>query len=272
MKFYMSYWHTDMTSKYLGGNSKFLDEAKDFYKVSAYLIKKHYGNVNLITDFRGMKEFRDVAQWDSIDLSLETLPKEYKKVWSLGKIKAIRNLSLKKEPFLHVDHDVFIIKKISESILNSELILQSFDSLPLNGVLSIFFNGQCKNKYLAGDTIPRKHYNCGIIGGANFNIIGEFADSSIKMILDERNKNFWLDNNENEFLLEYFSKALIAEQYYLSAFIQNKNIIPKLLIDSNYYPKISDIEEGYVHLYGEKKYRYKYLFDKIKNNINSGIL
>lgn len=272
MKFYMSYWHTDMTSKYLGSNTKFLDEAKDFYKVSAYLIKKHYGNINLITDFRGAEELKNIAEWDSIDLSLETLPKEYKKVWSLGKIKAIRNLSLKKEPFLHIDHDVFITKKIPNTILNNELILQSFDSLPLKGVLSIFFNTQCRNKYLAKDTIPSKHYNCGIIGGYNLKVIGEFADSSMKMVLDQDNKKCWLDDNENEFLLQYFSKALIAEQYYLSAFIQNKQLKPTLLIDGNYYPKESDIDYGYLHLYGEKKYKYKYLFNRIQNNINSGIL
>lgn len=272
MKFYMSYWHTDMTSRYLGGNNKFLQEAKDFYKVSAYLVKKYHGNINLITDFRGAEELKNVAEWDSIDLSLETLPKEYSKIWSLGKIKAIRTLSFKKEPFLHIDHDVFITKKIPDRVLNNELVLQSFDSLPLKGVLSIFFNTKCKNKYLAKDTVPLKHYNCGIIGGYDSLVLGQFADSSIKMILDRDNKSCWLDNNENEFLLEYFSKALIVEQYYLSAFIQNKQLKPKLLIDSNYYPKESDIENGYLHLYGEKKYRYKYLFDKIRNNINSGIL
>ena len=272
MKFYMSYWHTDMTSKYLGGNSKFLKEAIDFYKVSAYLVKKHHGNINLITDFKGAESLSSIAEWDSIDLSLEVLPKEYKKIWSLGKIKAIQTLALKKEPFLHIDHDVFITKKIPDEILNNELVLQSFDSLSLKGALSIFFNSECKNKYLAKDIIPIKHYNCGIIGGNNFNIIGEFADSAIKMILDENNKNCWLDNNENYFLLQYFSKALIAEQYYLSAFLENKKITPTLLINSNYYPNQTDLDTGYLHLYGEKKYRYKYLFDKIKKYINSGIL
>lgn len=265
MKFYMSYWHTDINSKYLGGKKKFLEEAKSFYKISAYLIKKHYGNVNLITDFKGMNELKDIVQWDSIDLSLETLPKEYSKVWSLGKIKAIKNLSIKKEPFYHIDHDVFIIKKISERVLNNDIVLQSFDSLPLKGPLSIFFNQECKNKYLAKGAVPQRHYNCGVIGGINFNILGEFADSAINMILDNANKNFWLDDNESKFFLEYFSKALIAEQYHISAYLQNKNITPTLLINTNYYPKLTDLKSGYVHLYGKDKGKYKFLFKKIKD-------
>ena len=135
MKYYMSYWHTDMTSKYLGGTSKFLQEAKDFYKVSAYLVKKNHGNINLITDFIGMKELKDVADWDSIDLCLESLPNEYKKVWSLGKIKAIKTLAFKKESFLHIDHDVFLIKKIPETILNNEFIVLSSIPIPVSIIL-----------------------------------------------------------------------------------------------------------------------------------------
>lgn len=265
MKFYMSYWHTNRSSKFLGENKGFLDEAKEFYKLSAFLIKKNHGNINLITDFEGKKHLENIFDWDSIDLSLEKLPKEYSKVWSLGKLKSIQVLAQRQEPFLHVDHDVFIINKLPESLLKENIILQSYDNFYLGGALKHFFNIHCKKKYLISNCDAGEHYNCGIIGGNNFTFFSQYSTSSIKMVLDKENESFWLDNNEKDFLFEYFSKALLAEQYYISALLKKNNIKPSLLLNRRYRTNYIDIANGYVHLYGDRKRKFMNIFHELKD-------
>jgi len=261
----MSYWHTDLKSKFLNGD-KFIYETIKFIEVSANLIKNHYGNINLITDEIGQKYLSNIINWTSINTCLKHLPKEYKKVWSLGKLEAIKNISKNKEPFLHIDHDVFILKKISEDLLNKSILLQSYDRTPLKGPLAHNFNLHCKNKQLiSNECIPEKHYNCGIIGGTNFDFFYKFSKSSIDMVLDKQNEDFWIGDNEKEYLFEYFSKALIAEQYYLAAYMQENNITPDLLLNYDYSPKEQDIKNGYIHLYGSKKNKYEGLFNRVKN-------
>lgn len=257
MKIYMSYWHTNHLNEY------YLDQFKEFIKVSAQLIKKHYNQIHLITDFNGKKELENIIDWTSIDLQLETLPKEYSKIWNLGKLKAINLLSSKKEPFLHVDHDVFLTKKLPEDLINSNIILQSLDFYELY-MEKDKFHLKCPQKCLASSIVSNKNYNCGIIGGKDFAFFEQFTSSALKLILSNENKNFWLDDNEKEYSFKYYSKAMLVEQYYIAVALEYFNKKPNLLYEK-YFVDYRNINDGYVHFYGPDKNKYLEIFSSLRN-------
>ena len=79
MKAYYSYW-----------SKGYISQVDDFYldmsKLSAFYAKKNYGEIHLVTDSVSVDSLKNIADWTSISTELDSLPKEYSHVWSLGKI------------------------------------------------------------------------------------------------------------------------------------------------------------------------------------------
>ena len=269
MKFYLSYWSN--ARKY--PNKKVLDyERKKILKQvekCLFLLGKNYKDISLITDKEGA-DFLYNNKWNKIYKDLEDLPKKYSDVWSLGKLYAINLISKKQEPFIHLDYDFFIYKPINENILRSNILVQSIEVLKNEHGYNIKkFNDLCENKYYGKNIKSDFAYNCGIIGGTDTEFFRLYSDSAIKLVLDKSNKNFWLDPKIN---IKYWTKAALAEQYYLSLCLSYFDKKFNLFFDNSinlkkYNPIESDfyLKTGSVHMFGIYKYtknEYKYLLDK----------
>lgn len=268
MKFYISYWSN--AKKY--PNKKILNyERKKIVnqvEKCLFLLSKNYKDINLITDEKGAK-FLSNNKWNKVYTDLENITTRYSEVWSLGKLYAINLISKKQEPFIHLDYDFFIYKPIDKNILESNILVQSIESLEY-GYNIKKFSELCEKKYYGENIKSDFAYNCGIVGGSDTEFFKLYSESAMKLVLDKNNEKFWLNPEINK---KYWTKAVLAEQYYLSLCLHYFNKKFNLFFDNSitlkkYDPTEKDFyfKTGAVHLYGEYRYiaknKYKYLMDK----------
>lgn len=248
-----------------------LNLTKKFAQISVSMFKKFYKNVYLITDTKGLDIFKDISFTETYSV-LDIVPQEYKDVWSIGKLYAIKYIAEKNEQFCHVDFDFIITKELSNQIIDAEVFVQSIEyKLQSLGYNLPIYHKFCKNKYLAKNVVANFAFNCGIVGGKNCSFFYEYADTAIKMIEDPENKELWLKKYIG---FECWTKAVIAEQYYLACAIKKFNISPKLVFDNyakNYGPnsiiaKKFYEETGAIHFLGESKRERESMLDEILNS------
>lgn len=226
-------------------------------KKSVELATRYYGGVHLITDRKGAETFKDV-DWLSISTELEALPKEYKDVWSLGKIKAYNIIAAKGRPFMHIDYDFFLLNRLPEKIETSDVFFQSKEDFK-------HFKTYCLDSlYNECDILPLHNklqidtaYNCGVVGGVNYDFFQRYTEQSIECILDSRNSQFWLGDNKllsqkYNCFRAHATKALLAEQYFAAITCHEMGIIPSFIVDGSYYTD-RDENEFFIHLYGRHK-------------------
>lgn len=270
MKFYLSYWSD--ASRQLKNNDSNLTIEKDIEKkiiltdLAVRHLRKHYKEIHLITDYNGARIFKNIG-FTSIDKSLENVPKRYSETWSLGKLYAFKTISEKGDPFLHIDYDVFLSKPINPEFLKiKEIIVQSIElNLNVFGYNVDYFYKNCPIRNYAQDIKVDYAYNCGVFGGSNLEFINKYATSSIDMVMKKENIDFWIKNQTKKNPdFKDFSKAILAEQYYLAVCLKYFNVNPGLIVCSDlesryrkgtYWPFDPFVKEhiGYLHVFGSFK-------------------
>jgi hypothetical protein len=162
--------------------------------LSAWQAKETYGNISLVTDTAGAKLFLNVLKlpYDSVDTSLEQLnvPTRF---WSAAKVYAY---GLQKDPFVHIDGDVILWKKLPGEYLSEPIIAQSIEH-----VRNVSFaRTYVRPLRMARQSLPnlpgcwnRHHFNalnCGIFGGNDLNAIGTFS-KTVAGLFSAENDAFW---------------------------------------------------------------------------------
>ena len=241
MKVYMSFWTQEDTLK----SYQFFK----ILKVALYYAKQHYNEIHLITDYRGEELLKDIFSWSSITTELESLPREYKNVWSLGKIKSYDIIADRGDPFLHLDYDVFLVKELPIDLINADIFCQSIERECNIMYKLVEFEKYCINKFYEDKFKTNWAPNCGIIGGKDLDFFKKYAELALKSILAKENIEFW----GTPYYIHSDIKSCLAEQYYLAVAsnIFNKKI-KSLFSRSNYNIKIHS-KSGYVHLIRDAK-------------------
>ena len=253
MKIYHSFWE--------GGYKNVDEDLYNMHKLSALTALKNHGNITLITTERG-KEFLKDIPYTNIELFEEEIPYEYSRVWAISKLFAYKQIVNKNQPFLHIDYDVFLFKKLPDNIMNADVICQNIeDEYCVNGTYCLpSFLENCKNKYLLDGSL-KYAYNVGIFGGNNISAIKYYVDEVMKLLFDQYNKDFWVNENHNN---NHWFYSVIVEQLYLSYCMKKININPTVLFESYpYEPKSKEL--GYTHLMGMKNCRET--MEKVKNKL-----
>jgi hypothetical protein len=193
MKIIQSFWSKpsldyseDKNARFNGGWSH---QKYAFYSfaLSALTIKKHYDCVELYTDNYGLELFQDVLQlpYDKIHVNLNALDNYNSKLWAIGKLISC---SIQKEPFLHLDNDIFLWDKISYNEEDFDLLAQNLEIDYPNYTNA--FNFILENFNWIPDEIKETHkksnkilaYNAGVIGGKNFDFFKELKLKAFKFI------------------------------------------------------------------------------------------
>lgn len=260
MNFYYSFSTKICPNIYQGDNyNKCLNKVVELTKESVNYLKTNYNNIYLVTDFAGEKLFNNI-NFSNIYTELEKISNEFPQVWSLPKIYALSFIANKNQPFIHLDYDFFITKKLSDKIINADIILQSKQyNIDKWGYNTEFFEKKCPVKYIKNYKTQSFAYNCGVIGGKNFDFYKTYTKNVINLVTDERNRKFWINTKFNQKSHNYYTKAILAEEYYITCFLEENNIKPVLFFDilnSDYFPFIYEHFEktGAVHFYGHFKY------------------
>lgn len=175
------------------------------------------------------------------DINVELTENE-KKFWAISKIKTHLR---QKEPYFHMDYDLFLFNNLPSNMLKSPIFgyMKEYDDFNwYNKDVSDFINNgnfellpELKTfieRY--PNTIPS--INCGVIGGNNIEFLHEYCMDVLKYI-----------NCMSPDLLHVY-RCTFLEQFYLGAKAKIKNI--KLLTLSDFYGKMINEKSGTLHLFG----------------------
>lgn len=231
----------------------------DLLKLNFKLLKKYFSNIHIITDEESLNHFKDL-ECQNIYPVLNDIDEEYlENVPALCKLYAYNFAANMNKPFVHLDNDFFILEDLNIQFLNSELIAQSIDAFYSLEILmhSHRVNKYCKNKYYYCSRSD-SYYNCGIIGGTNFNFLKEYSRTAIDFVLDKDNKIFW--NNPSK-ITSGLDKSVLAEQIYYTCCVDKFGIKIDLVNNKKYNHK-------WIHPCGFNKYNiYKNLKKLIQTKI-----
>lgn len=158
---------------------------------SCLQLRKFYPDVELHTNQAGKEILIDTLKlpYTKVHLSLENdfMNNLHPKMWAYSKI---HTYSIQKEPFLHVDGDVFIWEAFDEQLLKSPLIAQNIeDDLDIyhKSLQVINRYADYKPDWLTFSQDHPKAYNAGILGGSDLSFIKEYTDLAFQFY--EGNKN-----------------------------------------------------------------------------------
>jgi len=224
------------------------------WTLSCLLFRRYYDEVHLITDQKGKEELIDhlALPYTKVESCLDKLQKYPPELWAVGKIFAYQR---QKEPFLHVDGDVFIWRKFPAEFESAALFVQSRE------IGFKHYGAVLNNVHRHFDYIPpvfARHrgeaiqsVNAGIIGGTNVPFFQHYASEALTFI--ERNRECLHKVNMglfNQIYEQYLFTCLAAErgidiQYYLPEMDEEFTQV----LNFHRLPSI----ESYVHVVGSAK-------------------
>lgn len=238
---YMSYW----TNGYAANPSPFII---NLHKLSSYFLLKNFGEVHFITDTKGAEIFKDI-KWTSVSEGLNEVDSKYSQTWSISKLYAYGQIAEKKQPFIHVDYDVFLYEGIG-NISNSAIFAQS----PENAVNYFYeiekLERHCPNLHIINNSKPEYAVNVGVIGGHDTDFIRKYSKSAIQFVEDPSNQDFW--THYHGFKHNQWTKAVIAEQYYLSAIAEFYDKKIDFVFPNGWPSNEEAMAKKYTHLMGAK--------------------
>ena len=222
--------------------------------ISCNQLRRYYDDVTLVTDSQGYDVLINKLHlpYTDVIVSLDCLNHYNPNLWALAKIKAYQSI---KEPFIHVDGDVFIWTKIDESLKNHDLIVQNEETTTdyygkmwrdIRHAIS-YMPEEMKQYDLH---IDNKAYNMGIFGGTDIDFIQrytykafDFVDKNIKMVNKLQGTNF---NIFFEQVLLY--EMVLSEGKTTGCFI-HENIGDNQYHDFANFDEVPD-KRKYLHLLG----------------------
>jgi hypothetical protein len=194
MRIIQSYWSLpsscqdkDQYGRYNGG---FLSAKYNYmsWALSVLTLKRHYKHVELITDESGKVLLIDMLHlpYNKVTVCLDELNHYHPKLWALGKIKAYQ---MQKEPFLHVDGDVYIWQKFGNAafhqnpliVQNIDYFYESYDKMKEQIVEKFdFIPSEIQHQYQSEQ--PLIGVNAGVIGGKDIDFFQEYTQQALTFV------------------------------------------------------------------------------------------
>lgn len=250
------------------GGWRQLDYLYMSWALSCLTFCRQYKNIELVTDKAGynllVKQLR--LPYTNVKIVLDKLDHYSERLWAIGKLYAYQ---IQKDPFIHVDGDVFIWKRFTPRIEKANLVTQQIDPLNRhykNGLRQVYKDNFFLSKIIQNDLVKNpdiKAHNAGILGGNNLDFFEEYCIEAFKMI----------DANLNKYHLPFndTSYALLYEQLLFSSLVRQTNQKLVCLIDDSspkaeqFYVSNFQNKHGnylkYVHLMGGTKNHLKYCYE-----------
>lgn len=257
MKIIQTFWS--------GNKQNILDSSYGWYNpmfhimgwvLSSNLLSKLYNKVELYTDKKGyellIKKLK--LPYTKVHIILDELNIYDCDLWALSKIHVY---SLQKEPFLHIDGDVFVWDKFDKSLLESKLIVQNLES-----GTNYYRNKWNKLKedlvFIPKEILEEESkseniyaYNFGVFGGNDIEFIEKytnlaflFVNENMKALSSEKLIDF------NVFFEQYLFFCLSNKKQSVSCFLNET-------YNDNEYVGFGDFKKvpkkKYLHLIGHYK-------------------
>ncbi|MDD3038886.1 DUF6734 family protein [Bacteroides sp.] len=155
------------------------------WALSCLSLKEHYENVVLYTDSNGCKVFAELLglPYKDVIIKYDNLlcPEPH---WAYPKVITY---SLQKEPFIHVDGDVYLPERLSCEVEKSGLIAQNLE------IGSSYYKNMMNDVLQRGISLPSNlkeeldkdsigSYNAGVLGGNDLDFIKEYCQIAFHII------------------------------------------------------------------------------------------
>lgn len=143
--------------------------------------------------------------------------------WAYPKIYS---LALQNEAFVHLDGDIFIFRRLPETLFSGDLAFQNLETTYYQRTYSElvnYYNDNYVQKPKEWKSDLRSAVNCGIMYFKDPNLAKIFHDNCYKHFINVDNDFlFKLKNKlENIIKVTYITYPLLFEQYYLNCFINS---------------------------------------------------
>ena len=159
--------------------------------LSSNVVKRHYNDIHFYTDkigYEWITPYLSQLPFTKIEVCLDEMNWLDDHFWSLVKLYVYK---LQKEPFIHIDNDVFIWDKFPEKLFESDFFFQEIE----------FFHQAGRDFYLKGlelykDALPKEikvsdgAFNCGVFACVNqkaLSLMERYYDYGIEFVKKTEN-------------------------------------------------------------------------------------
>jgi hypothetical protein len=224
MKSVWSFW----TKPYLSGRKAYWASEKHHglsWILSLETARRHYPETCLYTDSKGAEILVDQLglRFSQVSTELDALADEDPEWWALGKLYTY---SVQQEPFIHIDSDVYLWKRLPEYIESADVFAQNPEPFPELGDFCYQPERVDQAFQTAGGWLPEEWYwyrqnhgtqrgeCCGILGGQRTDFIRHYAKQALRLALDPANERAWQPLGDKA------GQMTLVEQYLLAACVE----------------------------------------------------
>lgn len=234
-------------------------------KLSNFLVQKHGFKTIFYGDETSIELFQEIPYDQILKIDNNYNNEISKKLWSIGKLLVMSQV---KEPFIHMDYDLFLFKNFDYEFLKKNIIYFHNETYLDNKVDN--YQKAFKLEPLNCKNFNNRSFNCAIIGGQNFQVLNMVSQEILNYIYDNKNEiNKFLDYQNHEF--SHFMAAVLIEQVWMFKLFQyyKENYFSYIEIDNTNidinkplkYIGLEAYTKNICHLQGAKKQQF------ILNNI-----
>jgi uncharacterized protein YqgQ len=207
--------------------------------LSHLLAKRQYKRIELVTDQMGAELCSRMGlEFETVRLDLDRLDIN-PAAWAAGKMVAY---AIQQEPFVHIDHDVFLFKALPDWAVRAPVLAQHDEEFfRYSGSLS-----RTRPDHIPRITMPPEQwhaYNTGVFGGTDLEFIRDYASTGLDLIRQCPDFDGWA--------------MAVYEQAWLSRHAYDKGVRVELLLKSrDTEPEMLNEEAtklGYCHLMQQKQ-------------------
>jgi hypothetical protein len=224
MNIVMSLW----TKPLRCGNSIGYNNVKEMMEslvVSANVAKKNYNEIHFYTDKYGeelIQPYLKYLPFTKIEVCLDELEWLNEEYWSLSKLYVYK---LQKEPFIHIDNDVFLWDVIPNRFLERDMFFQEIESFEHEFFRNFYLKGiELYDKDIPKEiTISDGAFNCGVFACCNeksLELMQKYYKISKNFILKLKSyKSNTYDDGANRGLA-----TVVLEQLFIYSLVKSNNI------------------------------------------------
>jgi hypothetical protein len=193
-----SFWSAPYTAHYRNVWARPVDHLLSWV-VSVETARRHYPDTMLVTDTPGRRLLVDRLglRFTTVSTELDRLNGRDPEWWMLGKLAAY---SLQTHPFVHIDSDVFLWRKLPEHITAAPVLTQNPEGHTTAGYRADEVEAAMRD---TGGILPAEWEwarslgppllaeNCGIVGGQDSAFLRHYAHTALEVIEHPGNQAGW---------------------------------------------------------------------------------
>ncbi|QXV56064.1 DUF6734 family protein [Amycolatopsis sp. TNS106] len=206
--------------------------------------------------------------FDDISLTLNGLAGQDPSWWALGKLHAYRE---QREPFLHIDNDVFLWPGFPAQGLDGQVVAQNPEHAPASDAGYYRPTAAAAAIRSTGGFLPKEFSDytgeaalcTGIVGGTAVPFLRRYADLAIRMVESAENQAAWRR------LAPLEDYNLVVEQYLLGALCWGNDTTDVHCVFASQDDSYREADRRFTHLIASAKSDARYmdrLAKRVKNN------